>query len=132
MIITRNRDRVKEYVGYVKKEMDLLRSYLLPDRKVSQLHWGGGTPTHLNPDEIDDLASYINTCFNFKANSENGCEIDPRGLTKTHLEALRKNGFNRISMGVQDFNDKVQKATNRIQPEDMTRQAVGWIRESGI
>lgn len=132
MIITRNRDRVKEYVGYVKKEMDLLRSYLLPDRKVTQLHWGGGTPTHLNPDEIDDLASYIQASFNFKDNSENGCEIDPRGLTKAHLEALRKNGFNRISMGVQDFNEKVQKATNRIQPEDITRQAVSWIRELGF
>ncbi len=132
MIITRNRDRVKEYVGYVKKEMDLLRSYLLAERKVAQLHWGGGTPTHLNPDEIDDLASYINTCFSFNTNSENGCEIDPRGMTKAHLEALRNNGFNRISMGVQDFNEKVQKATNRIQPEDMTRQAVGWIRELGF
>lgn len=132
MIITRNRDRVKEYVGYVKKEMDLLRNYLNADRKVTQLHWGGGTPTHLNPDEIDDLSSYIQTSFNFKDSSENGCEIDPRGMTKAHLEALRNNGFNRISMGVQDFNDKVQKATNRIQPEDMTRQAVSWIRDLGF
>ena len=132
MIITRNRERVKEYVRYIKKEMDLLRSCLLPDRKVTQLHWGGGTPTHLNPDEIDDLASYIQASFNFKDSSENGCEIDPRGLTKAHLEVLRKNGFNRISMGVQDFNEKVQKATNRIQPEDITRQTVNWIRELGF
>ncbi|MGB5892878.1 MAG: oxygen-independent coproporphyrinogen III oxidase, partial [Ignavibacteriaceae bacterium] len=62
---------------------------------------------------------------------ENSCEIDPRELTKAHLEALRNNGFNRISMGVQDFNEKVQKAVNRIQPEDITRQAVEWIRELG-
>jgi coproporphyrinogen III oxidase-like Fe-S oxidoreductase len=95
----------------------------LVDRKVAQLHWGGGTPTHLNPDEIADLASYIKESFNFKETSENSCEIDPRGLTKEHLEALRFNGFNRISMGVQDFNEKVQKAVNRIQPEDITRQA---------
>jgi oxygen-independent coproporphyrinogen III oxidase len=132
MIITRNRDRVKEYISYVKKEMDLVRSYLLPDRKVAQLHWGGGTPTHLNPDEIADLASYIAESFQFKENSENGCEIDPRGLTKAHLEALRSNGFNRISMGVQDFNEKVQKAVNRIQPEDMTRETVEWVRELGF
>jgi oxygen-independent coproporphyrinogen III oxidase len=129
MIITRNRDRIKEYNSYVKKEIDLLRQYLLPYRLVSQHHWGGGTPTHLNPDEINNLASYINKSFNFKPDSENSCEIDPRELTKTHLEALRNNGFNRISMGVQDFNEKVQKAVNRIQPEDITVQAVQWIRE---
>lgn len=129
MIITRNRDRIKEYNSYVKKEIDLLRQYLLPDRQVSQHHWGGGTPTHLNPDEINDLAGYITKSFNFKNNSENSCEIDPRELTKAHLEALRNNGFNRISMGVQDFNAKVQKAVNRIQPEDITVKAVQWIRE---
>ncbi len=129
MIITRNRDRVNEYIKYIKKEMDLIRSYLLTDRKVSQLHWGGGTPTHLNPNEIADLASYIQQSFSFKENAENSCEIDPRGLTKEHLAALRDNGFNRISMGVQDFNEKVQKAVNRIQPEDITRQTVNWVRE---
>ncbi|MBV6510978.1 MAG: Oxygen-independent coproporphyrinogen III oxidase [Ignavibacteriaceae bacterium] len=132
MVITRNRTRVAEYVDYVKKEIDLLRSYILPDRKVAQLHWGGGTPTHLNPDEINDLASYIRTSFLFHDTSENSCEIDPRGLTRAHLEALRTNGFNRISMGVQDFNEKVQKAVNRIQPEDMTRQTIEWIRELGF
>lgn len=131
MLITRNRDRIKEYIKYVQKEIDLLRTYLLPDRKVAQHHWGGGTPTHLNPDEIDLLASYISKSFDFKLDSENSCEIDPRELTKAHLEALRNNGFNRISMGVQDFNDKVQKAINRIQPEDITRQAVEWVRELG-
>jgi oxygen-independent coproporphyrinogen-3 oxidase len=132
MIITRNRDRVKEYVNYVKKEIDLLRSYINVERKVTQLHWGGGTPTHLNPDEINDLASYIKTSFPFIDDSENGCEIDPRGLTREHLEALRNNGFNRISMGVQDFNDKVQKATNRVQSEEITRQTVQWVRELGF
>ena len=129
MIITRNRDRVKEYQSYLKKEMDMIRSYLNVDRQVAQLHWGGGTPTHLNPDEIANLASYIQESFKFREDSENSCEIDQRGLTKDHLEALRFNGFNRISMGVQDFNEKVQKAVNRIQPEDMTRQAIDWIRE---
>ncbi|MCJ7553724.1 MAG: oxygen-independent coproporphyrinogen III oxidase [Ignavibacteriaceae bacterium] len=131
MIITRNRDRIKEYNAYLKKEIDLLRQFLLPNRQVVQHHWGGGTPTHLNPDEINDLASYINKSFNFKNNSENSCEIDPRELTKAHLEALRNNGFNRISMGVQDFDEKVQKAVNRIQPEDISRQAIQWVRELG-
>lgn len=131
MIITRNRDRIKEYIKYLKKEIDLTRTYLLTDRKVAQHHWGGGTPTHLNPDEISNLASYINQSFQFKENAEISCEIDPRELTRAHLEALRNNGFNRISMGVQDFNEKVQKAVNRIQPEDITRQTVQWVRELG-
>lgn len=132
MIITRNRDRVKDYISFVKKEIDLLRAYILPDRQVAQHHWGGGTPTHCTPDEINDLASYINKSFSFKENSENSCEIDPRELTREHLEALRNNGFNRISMGVQDFNEQVQKSVNRIQPEDITRQTIQWIRELGF
>ena len=129
MIITRNRDRIKEYIKYLKKEIDLTRTYLLTDRKVAQHHWGGGTPTHLNPDEINELAGYIKQSFNFTDNAEVSCEIDPRELTRAHLEALRNNGFNRISMGVQDFDEKVQKAVNRIQPEDITRQTVNWVRE---
>lgn len=132
MIITRNRDRIQQYIKYLKNEIDLLRTYLNPERKAIQLHWGGGTPTHLNPDEISDLVSFIKESFQFKENSEEGCEIDPRGLTREHLEALRNGGFNRISMGVQDFNEKVQKAVNRIQPEDMTRQVVAWVRELGF
>ncbi|MGK9475436.1 oxygen-independent coproporphyrinogen III oxidase [Melioribacter sp. OK-6-Me] len=132
MIVTRNRDRIKKYINYVKNEIDLLRTYIKPDRKVIQLHWGGGTPTHLNPDEIEDFIGYINSNFEMLPEAEKGCEIDPRGLTKEHLEALRYGGFNRISMGVQDFNEKVQKAVNRIQPEDMTRQVVNWVRELGF
>jgi len=129
MIITRNRGRVQEYIKYLKKEIDLTRAYILKDRQASQLHWGGGTPTHLNPDEIADLTSFIQKSFNIREDSENSCEIDPRGLTKEHLEALRNNGFNRISMGVQDFNEKVQNAVNRIQPESITRQTIEWVRE---
>ncbi|MCL4550380.1 MAG: oxygen-independent coproporphyrinogen III oxidase, partial [Bacteroidetes bacterium] len=126
------RDRIKDYIKYLKNEIDLLRTFIVPNRKVVQLHWGGGTPTHLDPDEITDLVSYINKSFEFKPTAEEGCEIDPRGLTKEHLEALRHGGFNRISMGVQDFNEKVQVAVNRVQPEDMTRQVVNWVRELGF
>ena len=71
----------------------------------------------------------ISANFEFIDSSENGCEIDPRKLSKVHLFALKDGGFNRISMGVQDFNEKVQKAVNRIQPEDLTRKVVGWVRE---
>ena len=129
MIVSRNRDRIEKYVNYLKNEIDLIRTYMRPERKVSQLHWGGGTPTHLNPNEIEDLVSYIGKNFEFTDNPENGCEIDPRELQFDHLSALREGGFNRISMGVQDFNEKVQKAVNRIQPEELTRKVVDWVRE---
>ncbi len=129
MIISRNRDRIKEYINHLKNEIDLLRTYLKKNRKVAQLHWGGGTPTHLLPNEIKELSSYINKNFEFVDSPENSCEIDPRELTYDHLAALREGGFNRISMGVQDFNPKVQEAVNRIQPEPLTRQVVDWIRE---
>jgi len=132
MIVTRNRDRIKNYIDYLKREIDLISAHISQDRKTTQLHWGGGTPTHLNPDEIADLSSYIQNRFDFNTDVEAGCEIDPRELTKEHLAALKNGGFNRISMGVQDVNEKVQKAVNRIQPEALTRQVVDWVCELGF
>jgi oxygen-independent coproporphyrinogen III oxidase len=129
MIITRNRPRVATYVDYIKKEINLIRALVSPGRKVSQLHWGGGTPTHLSPAEIDELAGYIRKNFEFTPEAENSCEIDPRELKREHLEALRRNGFNRLSMGVQDFEERVQKAVNRIQPENITMDAIRWAKE---
>ncbi len=132
MIISNNRSRIANYVDYIKKEILLLKEHLSNDRVVTQLHWGGGTPTHLSPEEITDLLSFINSNFNISPDIEASCEIDPRELTFEHLKALRDGGFNRISMGVQDFTHKVQVAVNRIQPEDITRQAVEWVRELGF
>jgi oxygen-independent coproporphyrinogen III oxidase len=129
MIITRNRDRIRKYLDYLKREIDLVKKYAVDGKKVIQLHWGGGTPTHLSPEEIHELASYIKDSFSFKDNSEVSCEIDPRELTREHLAALRENGFNRISLGVQDFDAKVQEAVNRVQPEVVTNQTVEWIRD---
>jgi len=132
MIVTRNRERISRYIDYLKREIDLLRAHIAPARKTVQLHWGGGTPTHLNPDEIADLSAYISANFDLDSDVEAGCEIDPRELTRDHLVALRDGGFNRISMGVQDFNATVQKAVNRIQPEGLTRKVVDWVRELGF
>lgn len=127
--ITNNNERVSKYIEYVKEEMDLLSTYINVDRQVSQIHWGGGTPTHLTPEQIADLKSYINDNFNVTENAEQSCEIDPRELTKEHLQALRENGFNRVSLGVQDFNPIVQKAVNRVQPEELTLKTIDWVRE---
>lgn len=128
-IISKNRERISRYVNYLKEEIELMRTYLNNDRLVTQIHWGGGTPTHLTPEEIIDLKLFINRNFNIKANAEQSCEIDPRELKRAHLEALRETGFNRVSMGVQDFDPVVQKAVNRIQPEELTRKVVNWARE---
>ncbi|MFA6232641.1 MAG: oxygen-independent coproporphyrinogen III oxidase [Bacteroidota bacterium] len=132
MMVTRDRKKINNYVQYVKKEMDLIRPLIRADREVVQIAWGGGTPTYLHPDEIRELAGYTQQLFPFAANIEAGVEIDPREMTRDHLVALKEGGFNRISMGVQDFNEKVQKAVNRIQPEDMTREVLDWAHEVGF
>ena len=132
MMVTRDRKKINTYVQYVKKELDLIRPMIRSDREVVQIAWGGGTPTYLHPDEIRELAGYTQELFPFAANIEAGVEIDPREMTRDHLVALKEGGFNRISMGVQDFNPKVQQAVNRIQPEDMTREVLDWAHEVGF
>ena len=131
-VITKNRDRVKEYINYLKKEIDLLSSHISPKRKVVQMHWGGGTPTYLTPSEISDLASYFRSKFSFSKEAEISAEIDPRELSFEHMQALRHNGFNRVSMGVQDYNEDVLAAINRAQGEKITRQAIEWTRTLGF
>lgn len=132
MIVSNNRKRIHSYEEYVKREIDLLKATLNDEREVVQLHWGGGTPTHLSPQEIYDLGNYIRSNFNFADDAEVSCEIDPRGMTKEHVSALKESGFNRVSMGVQDFNPATQKAVNRIQPVDITTQVIDWARELGF
>jgi oxygen-independent coproporphyrinogen III oxidase len=132
MIVTRSRDRIKEYNDYLKREIDVVRKNISDDRVVTQLHWGGGTPSYLDPDEISDLADHLKHRFVYAEDIEAGVEIDPRGLTFEHVGALRTAGFNRISMGVQDFDLKVQEAVNRIQSEEITRDAVEWSRSLGF
>ncbi len=132
MMVTRNWDRIDEYIDYLEKEIKLLKREIGPDRKIIQLHWGGGTPTHLSPVQINRLGDIIHHYFDLQEHAEIGVEIDPRELTYDHMKALSDSGFNRCSMGVQDFDVKVQQAVNRIQPESITRKAVEWARELGF
>ena len=132
MMVTRDRSEIRRYNEYLKKEIDLLRPMLADDIRVSQMHWGGGTPSYLDPSEIRDVGEFIKTRFEFDADVEASVEIDPRGLTREHMAALNEAGFNRTSFGVQDFNLKVQEAINRVQSEDITRQTVAWAREFGF
>lgn len=132
MMVTQKREHISEYNRYLKKEIDLIVPLMSKQRRVEQMHWGGGTPTHLSPDEIRDIGGYIAERFTFSPDIEASVEIDPRGLTKDHLQALRDVGFNRTSFGVQDFNPEVQKAVNRIQSEELTTQTIEWARELGF
>ncbi len=132
VIITHNPRRIEEYLYLLKKEIDLLSDKLNPSRKVIQLHWGGGTPTYLSPEQIRDIFLYIREKFNFAPDAEISLEVDPRRLTDEYLPTLRRLGFNRISFGVQDFNMEVQEAVNRIQPEALTRKVVTESRALGF
>jgi oxygen-independent coproporphyrinogen III oxidase len=131
-VITADQTKSATYIEYLAREMDLLKPLLNPRRKVVQLHFGGGTPTFSLPDEIRRLGDMIHSRFTFASDYEAGVETDPRRLTRDHLAALRDVGFNRVSMGVQDNDPSVQKAVHRIQPFEMTCEAVGWMRELGF
>jgi oxygen-independent coproporphyrinogen-3 oxidase len=132
MLVTRDRGRIEEYNRYLKREIDMLASLVADGRHVVQLHWGGGTPTHLSPEQIRDISSYIRDRFEIAPDSECSVELDPREMTRDHVAALAEAGFTRMSMGVQDFNERVQQSVNRVQPEAMTRQVLDWARELGF
>ncbi len=131
-VITADQKKSGEYVKYLEREMDLARSLMNPGRKVVQMHFGGGTPTFSLPDEIRRLGEMIHSRFTFASDVEAGVEVDPRRLSREHLVALREVGFNRASMGVQDNDPVVQKAVHRIQPFEMSREVVDWMREVGF
>jgi oxygen-independent coproporphyrinogen-3 oxidase len=132
MLLTRDSKRIENYLTYLIKEMDLTAPLFSEKQRVKQLHWGGGTPSYLSPEQILKLTGAIKSRFNIAEDLEASCEIDPRGLTTEHLEALREGGFSRISMGIQDFNIKTQKAVNRVQSEELTRRVTGKVRELGF
>jgi oxygen-independent coproporphyrinogen-3 oxidase len=131
-VITTERRQSATYLTYLKKELPLMARLLNPRRKVTQLHFGGGTPTFLTPVEIRALGKMIHSQFAVARDVEAGVEIDPRHLTPHHLTALREIGFNRASIGVQDNNPTVQKAIHRIQPYALTKRVVDWIRAVGF
>ena len=130
-VITLNHEQGMAYVESLGREVARLAPMLNPQRKVVQLHFGGGSPTFLKPDEIRRLGEIIHQHFTFAPDIEASVEVDPRRLTRDHMAALREIGFNRASMGVQDFNPQVQEAIHRIQPREMTQQAMDWMRELG-
>lgn len=131
-VITADYSKSATYVEYLGREMAALKPLLNPERRAVQLHFGGGSPTFCQPQHLRRLGELIRQNFTFAPDLEAGVEVDPRRLTRDHLVALRELGFNRASMGVQDNHPDVQKAIHRIQPLEMTQQAVAWVRETGF
>lgn len=131
-IITRDASRGSLYLDYLEKEMDLWREIIPPHRRMVQLHFGGGTPTFLTPDELRRLGSMLHERFSFDPSAEISVEIDPRRLTRDHVKALKAIGCTRASMGVQDTDPEVQHAIHRIQPNAQNGKVVEWLREEGF
>ncbi len=125
-IITKNKSKADPYIQLLKQEIKLQGALFAKDRQVSQIHWGGGTPTFLNDNQIYEIIECIRENFNVPANNdiEFGIEVDPRTVDHQRLTNLSNLGFNRISFGVQDFDKQVQKSVNRIQDTEQIKQHI--------
>jgi oxygen-independent coproporphyrinogen-3 oxidase len=120
------------YLAALKREIEHVARRVSTDRPVIQFHWGGGTPTYLTPAQMQELFGYTRDRFSFAPDAEIGIEVDPRVTSRAHLETLRKLGFNRLSMGIQDFEAKVQQTIHRVQPYEMTRDLILTARDLGF
>jgi oxygen-independent coproporphyrinogen-3 oxidase len=131
-VITKDRSKSAEYVRYLIKEMAMQAKLLGPGQVVEQLHFGGGTPTFMSDDEIRQLMAAIRENFKLVEDGEYSIEIDPRKVSDETIALLGSAGFNRISIGVQDFDTEVQRAVNRIQSEEETMRVIHAARANGF
>jgi oxygen-independent coproporphyrinogen-3 oxidase len=131
-VITKDHSKSAKYVESLEREMEMVEPLLGEERRVCQLHWGGGTPTFLARDEMSRLVRAVDARFQRTADFECSIEVDPRRVAPGTLAFLGDLGFNRISIGVQDFDPAVQKAVHRIQSEEVTRAAIEEARASGF
>ncbi|RBW46858.1 oxygen-independent coproporphyrinogen III oxidase [Psychromonas sp. B3M02] len=130
-VITRHQEKADKYLDYLAKEI-AHQSRLMANRVVSQLHWGGGTPTFLLPKQISRLMILLRSHFNFAQDAELSIEVDPREIALDTINHLAKEGFNRLSLGIQDFNKDVQKAVNREQDEAFIEQLLTRAKQQGF
>ncbi len=130
-IITRHQHKVDIYLDYLEKEIKY-RSALFKQRKITQIHWGGGTPTYLNEEQSLRLMAMLRKHFDVSDEAEISIEMDPREIELDMLDHLRAIGFNRISMGIQDFNKEVQKLVNREQDEEFIFALMKRAKELGF
>ena len=133
-LITRDRKKIDAYLDYLLREMDMIGPLFARERRLTQLHLGGGTPNLLDAAQLQRLFDAIHRNFhvNTGAEREFGIEVDPRTTTPDAVRAMAKLGFNRISLGVQDFDRNVQEAINRVQSVEETRDVIAAARESGF
>jgi len=133
-IVTKNRERAATYLAYLKRETEMQGRLFAGMNDIEQLHFGGGTPTYLSDAQMGELMNHLRRCFRFAPDhiGEYSIEVDPRTVSAERVHSLRAQGFNRISLGVQDFDADVQKAVNRIQPEAETRAIIAAARDAGF
>lgn len=130
-VITRHQNKADTYLDFLEREIIRLAP-LFTQRTVTQLHWGGGTPTFLTEPQIRRLNGMLRQHFHFADQGEFSIEIDPRRIELSLLEVLKEEGFNRISLGVQDFNKEVQRVVNREQDNDFIKALVHRAAELGF
>lgn len=133
-VITRNRKKAQPYLDTLYQEMAQLSEWYRDGRTVNQLHWGGGTPTFISDEQMRELMQALRRNFNLRDDDKGdySIEIDPREASDDTLAVLREIGFNRISLGVQDVNPRVQEAVNRIQPTEQVQRVLIRARELGF
>lgn len=132
VVISKKHEVSSPYLASLEDEIDRVAGHLDPSRPVVQFHWGGGTPTYLSAGQLEDLFLHTRERFRFAEDAEVGVEVDPRVTNAEQVSVLRKLGFNRISMGVQDFTPLVQKTVRRIQSYELTRDLVELCRAEGF
>ena len=131
-VITKDHGRSAKYIAYLGREIELVAALIEGAPPVQQLHWGGGTPTFLSREEMGGLWRVLQERLEFSAECESSLEVDPRRVEPGTMEFLGRLGFNRLSVGVQDFDPDVQKAVHRIQSEDVTRRVIDEARALGF
>jgi len=131
-VITTRADLPARYLDVIAREIESVREALPGSVRVSQLHWGGGTPTHLDPQQVKRLFTMTTDAFPLRSGAEVSIEVDPRVTGAAHMDVLAECGFNRISLGVQDTDPKVQEAIHRIQPASQTAALVDHARQRGF
>ena len=133
-VVTKNRSKLAIYLEYLKREISAQAHLFAGMNHIEQLHFGGGTPTYLSDAQMDELMAFLKQHFQFAddASGEYSIEVDPRTVTPERVASLRRQGFNRLSLGVQDFDPAVQKAVNRIQPREETLAIIDAAREAGF
>jgi oxygen-independent coproporphyrinogen-3 oxidase len=131
-IATKDRNKGRRYLDYLHREIAMQSDLFGHERRVEQMHWGGGTPTFHDMRELAELFAYLRATFDFAPDGEYSIEVDPRTVDAAGVAALRAMGFNRISLGVQDFDPEVQRAVNRVQSEAGTLAVIDAARCEGF